>query len=141
MYAHQRHAGELAAELLDVVNEAELEAFLCRLVRTAGARLAPAAGHELVAVLRDAAERTLPTLTTTALPSATPGSVTAKRAARAYGMELEGISAEDRDYEIARQFVRFAQAAAARASTAPVGVALGRAGREFAPGLLSPHAT
>ena len=70
------------------------------------------------------------------------GPTAAETAARVYGMELEGMSAEDRDYEIARQFVRFAQAAAARAARAPapaataVDAAVAAAGREFAPGLL-----
>ena len=36
-------------------------------------------------------------------------------AARVYGIELEGLSAEDRDYEIARQLIRFAEAAARQA--------------------------
>jgi hypothetical protein len=114
---------ELAGELLDVVNASELETFLRRLA-------GPAAGRALHGVLRRTAERTLPTVTTGA-----PGASAANTAARVFGLELEGMSAEDRDYEIARQFVRFARAAAAHAARAPAGEAVARAGRAFAPGL------
>jgi hypothetical protein len=146
---------ELAAELLDVTNESELEGFLGRLVaktaRKVGGRLSVGTGRTLVAALRRTAERTLPTLTT-ALgermePVTRAGPSAAERAARVYGLELEGMSAEDRDYEIARQFLRFAQAATARAARAtaqaPVTTVVNRAvadaGREFAPGLLPPE--
>ena len=40
-------------------------------------------------------------------------------AARFYGVEPEGMSAEDRDFELARRFVRFAQVEAMRAAGAP----------------------
>ena len=117
MYAPQSHGfpasgrdSDLAAELLDVVNPSELEAFLARLVAETAGRIDGAARDRLVAVLRDTARRTLPALAT-ALPSVPAGVLTAKHAARTFGVELEGVSAEDRDYEIARQFVRFARAA------------------------------
>jgi hypothetical protein len=92
-------SSELAAELLDVMNESELENFVGQLVaeaaRDAGRPL-PANEHRaLVAELRSAAARTLPTL------------------------ELEGMSPEDRDFEIARQFVRFSQARAAAGAARP----------------------
>jgi hypothetical protein len=146
---------ELAAELLDVINESELEGFLGRLVaettRKAGGRIPAGTGRVLVAVLSKTAERTLPTLTGAlgdgTEPAAAAGLSAAETAARVYGMELEGMSAEDRDYEIARQFVRFAQAATARVAIAPapapvvsvVDAAVAGAGREFAPGLLPPE--
>jgi hypothetical protein len=115
--------GELAGELLDVVNASELEAFLTRLA-------GPTAGRELLGVLTRTAERTLPTVTAGA-----HGVSAANTAARVFGLELEGMSAEDRDYEIARQFVRFARTAAAHAARAPAGEAIARAGRANAPGL------
>jgi hypothetical protein len=140
-------SAELAGGLLDVTNESELEDFLGGLVaetaRNAGGRIPAGTGRALVDVLRKTAERTLPTLTTALGDEmASAGPTAAETAARVYGMELEGMSAEDRDYEIARQFVRFAQAAAARAARAPapaataVDAAVAAAGREFAPGLL-----
>jgi hypothetical protein len=138
---------QLAAELLDVTSEAELEGFLGRVVaataRGVGGRLPAGTGRSLVAVLARTAERTLPTLA--ALlgdpmgPPAGVGPSAAETAARVYGLELEGMSAEDRDYEIARQFLRLVQAAAARAATAPASAtaAVAGAAREFAPGLLT----
>ncbi|WP_431477579.1 hypothetical protein [Massilia eburnea] len=65
------------------------------------------------------------------------------RAARLLGLELEGLSAEDREFETARQFMRFAGLAARRARQAARGdprqvrrAALNIAARQFAPGLL-----
>jgi hypothetical protein len=135
----------LAAELLDVTNEAELEGFLGRVVaataRGVGGRLPAGTGRSLVAALRRTAERTLPALATLlGDPMGPPAGAepsAAATAARVYGLELEGMSAEDRDYEIARQFLRFAQSATARAATAPASAAEAVAGaaREYAPGL------
>jgi hypothetical protein len=150
MYDPARPGDELAAQLLDVTNQAELEGFLRRLVdravRRVGGRVPAATRRALVAVLRRTAERTLPTLTT-ALgdplgPLAGVGPSVAETAARVYGLELEGMSAEDRDYEIARQFLYFARAAATRAAMAPaagVDAAIASASRELAPGLLPPR--
>jgi hypothetical protein len=112
---------ELAAALLDVVNESELESFVGALVaetaRSSGRLLAPRAARALAAELRKTAERTLPALTVAlghqTLPAATAA---AQNASRAFGVELEGMSAEDRDFEIARRFVGFAQAATVRAA-------------------------
>jgi hypothetical protein len=154
MYDPARPGDELAAQLLDVTNQAELEGFLRRLVdravRRVGGRVPAATRRALVAVLRRTAERTLPTLTT-ALgdplgPLAGVGPSAAETAARVYGLELEGMSAEDRDYEIARQFLRFARAVAWRAARAPasapaaaVDAAVASASRSLAPGLLPPQ--
>src|SRR4051794_19768327 len=89
---------ELAAELLDIVNETELEEFLEAL--TASERLPAGAQRALVARLRQTAERTVPSLAV-ALPVGTVAASAAQDAARAFGLELEGMSGEDRDYEIA----------------------------------------
>jgi hypothetical protein len=59
------------------------------------------------------------------------------------GLELEGLSPEDKEYEVARQFVRFASAAArnaclSRSANNPVGAARTAAlmaARTHAPGL------
>jgi hypothetical protein len=143
----------LAAELLDVVNESELEHFLRRLVadgaRRSGGAVPPDIVRGLVEVLRTTAQRTLPTLSAGAgvsiVSGASPQHSTAETAARVFGLELEGMSAEDRDFEIARQLVRFAQAATARAAGtqlpgspgAGVAAVVAGAGRDFAPGLLA----
>jgi hypothetical protein len=113
-------SGELAAELLDVVNESELESFVGRLVaeaaRDAGRRLTPDARRALVAELRSTARRTLPTLEVALGERSRPAGPAAEAAARLFGAELEGMSPEDRDFEIARQFVRFSHERAAAAA-------------------------
>jgi hypothetical protein len=152
--SQRRHLGsdELAAELLDVVNEAELRRFLGRLaaetVRAGGRPIPPDTARALLPLLRQTAERTLPALTL-ALgdePRSAAAAPVAQTAARVYGLETEGMSAEDRDFELARRFVRFAQAAVANATTtaaphpaAAAVDAVARAGREHAPGLVPPR--
>lgn len=115
-----------ASGLLDVTNRAELADFLRVLVTRSGERLPAHAGRALVDVLTTTAVRTVPTLAALvgAGPPPTP---------RVYGLALEGVSAEDRDYELARQFVRFARAAAGRVARTPddVGTAVAQAAREF----------
>jgi hypothetical protein len=144
---------EQAAGLLDVTNEKELEAFLRRLIdavaRRSGGTLTPDSARAVLAIVKKTAERTLPTLTTVvgAGEEATqrPGDSPVATAARVYGLELEGLSAEDRDFEIARQLIRFAEAATRQAANPPstlpaaaaLSAAIGGAAREFAPGLLS----
>jgi hypothetical protein len=150
MYDSPRPEEELAAQLLDVTNEGELERFLGRLVesvaRRAGGRVPVATRRALMAVLRRVAKRTLPTVVTAIGdplgPAAGIDRSVAEAAARVYGLELEGMSAEDRDYEIARQFLRFARAVVARAARSPaagVDTAVASASRELAPGLLPPQ--
>jgi hypothetical protein len=61
-----------------------------------------------------------------------------------FGIETEGLSGADQEFEVMRRFVRFAGAAAGRAARAPRGVnpraiarsALVRAARRLAPGIL-----
>lgn len=123
-----------ASGLLDVTNRAELEDFVRGLVRRSGERLPAHAGRALVDVLTTTAVRTVPTLHALVGAGTPP-------APRVYGLALEGMSVEDRDFELARQFVRFARAAADRVARNPaddIGTAVGKAAREFAPGLAHP---
>ena len=115
--------------------------------RAGAGPIPPDQAHALLAFLRHTAERTVPTLTL-ALgeePRAAAATPVAQTAARVFGLEAEGMSAEDRDFEIARQFVRFARAALAHAAAtsapdpARAADAVARAGREFAPGLVTPR--
>ena len=61
-----------------------------------------------------------------------------------FGLELEGLSHEDREFEVAKQFVKLATDAAQNAAAPPPGAspaqvaqkALTEAAKKFAPGLL-----
>jgi hypothetical protein len=149
---------EQAAALLDATNQKELEAVLRRLIdavaRRSGGTLNTDRARAVLAIVKNTAERTLPTLTTVFGAgdelTQTPGNSPVATAAQVYGLELEGLSAEDRDFEIARQLIRFAEAATRQAANPPssvgaaaaVNAAIGLAAREFAPGLLyARHAT
>jgi len=145
---------ELATELLEVTNERELEQFLGNVLRTAG-RAAGAfinsdTGRALGGILKSAAKQALPVIGRGVGQWISPdrggdiGADAGRLAGRALGLELEGLSHEDREFEVARQFVRFAAAASQRASQAGAGAspqdiarrAAAAAARSYAPGLL-----
>jgi len=117
---------ELAAELLTVSNEDELDHFLGKLIRRAGraARgiLRTPAGRNLKALLRKAARRVLPVAGRAVgsyLGGARGGDIGSRLAilgGRAFGLELEGLSPEDQEFEIARRYVRMARHAARHAA-------------------------
>ena len=81
----------------------------------------------------------------TASPGGTSSSL-ATSAGKAMGLELEGLSQEDQEFEVARQFVRFAGEAAkntaAASQSAPPATAANKgtvaAAKKHAPGLLRP---
>ncbi|WP_374583313.1 hypothetical protein [Pseudoduganella sp.] len=105
-----------AAELLSARREGRLAQWMRRAAPALGDVLAPLASEVL---------------------SAGPA------AARMLGLELEGLSAEDREFETARQFMRFAGLASRRARQAARGdprqvrrAALALAARSIAPGLM-----
>lgn len=144
----------LAAELLEVSGKANLDRFLFKLISRAGAdgrRLARSeVAGELVGLLRQAAclilrplrssVRALPGL---AAPVWRPDPRLISEAGGLFGLELEGLSPEDKEFALARQYVRFASEAvrtASRLKGEPRAVAhsaLRRAARRFAPGLLA----
>jgi hypothetical protein len=143
----------LAAELLEVQDEAQLEEFLGKLVRRAVRTVrnfaATPVGKRLVGVLRGAAKRALPILGTAAggmlggPAGAALGGKLAAGAGQIFGLELEGLSPEDQEYEVARRYVRFAGAAArttaAGGTNAPPAAAIAgatAAARRHAPGYL-----
>lgn len=147
---NETHEIELASELLGVSNEQELEQFLGNLVRTVGGAAGRFAssdtGRALGGILRDAARQALPVVGGAVGQWIQPGTGRAiganiaTQAGRLFGLELEGLSAEDQEYEVARQFIRFAGAAAKQASVAPVEASPMQAARAAAtaaaPGLL-----
>jgi hypothetical protein len=145
---------ELASELLGITNEQELEYFLGNLIKTvggtAGRFAASDTGRALGGILKGAAKQALPVVGRAVGQWISPdgggaiGANIASQAGRLFGLELEGLSAEDREFEIARQFVRFAGAATKQASMSPptplpfdaAKAAAAAAARTYAPGLL-----
>lgn len=145
---------ELASELLEISSEEELEQFLGGLIGTVGRAVGRFAssdtGRALGGILKSAARQALPVVGRAVGQWVSPGSGgdvgarLASQAGRIFGLELEGLSGEDREFEVAKQFVRFAGAAAKQACLAPPSappqqvarVAAAKAARVHAPGLL-----
>lgn len=131
---------EAATELLEAAGRPALPALLAQLLRGA----APAAGGtihravegELVKLLHRAARVALPTQHALTLHDG------AARASRFFGIELEGLSPEDQEFESARRFVELVHAAAGHAAHASprlppdvaAWLAASRAAKRFAPG-------
>lgn len=145
---------DLAAELLEVTDEAQLDQFLGNLIRRAGRAIGRVVrspvGRALGGLLRGAARQAVPVvgqalggLVGGPAGAAIGGQLTSA-AGRAFGLELEGLSPEDQEFEVARRFVRFGGAAARRAALTPPTVAPQAAARaavmaaahRHAPGLL-----
>jgi hypothetical protein len=145
---------ELAAELLEIASEEELDHFLGNLIKKAGSAVGSIVrspiGNAIGGVLKSAAKRALP-IAGGALGAyvggplgAKIGSGLASMAGQALGLELEGLTQEDREFNAARQFVRWAgetsrNALAAAPAADPVAVAktaAAEAARVHAPGLL-----
>ena len=147
---------ELASELLEVASEQDLEQFLGDVFRAAGQAVGNfvrsdtgrALGGILKDNLRSAAKQALPVVGRTIGDTAGGFGDLGARAGSAVGsllgLELEGLSAEDREFEVARQLVRFAGSAAGQAAVAPPNAppsavarkAASRAAQVYAPGLL-----
>jgi len=145
---------ELAAQLLEVGSDAELEYFMGNLFRRAARGVRSFArsrhGRMLGGMVKRLAKKALP-IAGRAVGTYFGGPVGARLGGRLgrfasnlFELELEGLSPEDREFEIARQVVRLGAAAASRAAraprTAPPRVVAQRAftsaARVFAPGLL-----
>ena len=145
---------ELAAELLEITNEEELNYFLGNLVKRAASAIGKVVrspvGQAIGGVLKAAAKKALP-VAGAALGGylggplgAKIGSGLAQAAGGALGLEAEAMSYEDRQYEGAKQFVRFAGETVKNAVSAPAGpdhrvaaqAAAVQAARALAPGLL-----
>lgn len=144
---------ELAAELLEVTNETELNYFLGGLLKKAGSALGQVikspVGQALGGILKGAARQALPAIGS-ALggyvggPSgAKIGGQLASSAGRIFGLETEGLSHEDEAFEVAKQYVRLAGDAVKNAVGMPAGdpravaqAAVAQAAQRYAPGLL-----
>lgn len=147
---------ELAAELLSVNNEEELEEFIGKLFKKAvkGVRnfAKSSVGKALTGMVKGVVKKVLPVAGGAVGSLIAPGVGTAigaslgDTAGRALGLELEGLSAEDQELEVSRTLVRLASGAAKKAAAAaarggdPRTIArnsLSAAARTFAPGLLN----
>lgn len=147
---------DLASELLEVGSDQELEQFLGKLLSGAGGaakRFAGSAtGRALGAILKDAARKALPVVGQAIGDYAAPGQGDdfgrrlGAAASHLFELELEGLSDEDKEFELARRYVRWARGAAHTASKAgglqapPYAIAraaAAHAARRYAPGLLS----
>lgn len=144
---------ELASELLSIQSEAELDQFLGKLFKKAVGAVKNFAksgtGKALGGMLKGLAKKALPVVGGALGSFVAPGIGTAiggqlgAAASNLFELELEGLSAEDREFETARAFVRFAGNSARRASRMgnqnPSGTArrsITNAARRYAPGLL-----
>lgn len=144
---------EFAAELLEVTSEGELDQFLGKLIRRAsrkvGGFIKSPVGQALGGYLKGAIKKALPLAGALGgfvggPAGAALGSRLAPMAGRLLGLELEGLSHEDQEYEAARQLVRLAGAATSQAATAspaapPQAVAqnaVATAAQGYAPGML-----
>jgi uncharacterized protein (DUF697 family) len=111
-------AEEFATRLLELTDEAELESFLGDLIGSAGRALgkivnAPAV-RAIGKVLKSVAKKALPIAGGViggmygGPLGAQLGSGLGSAAGRIFGLELEGLSPEDREFQASKQFVRFA---------------------------------
>jgi hypothetical protein len=143
---------QLASELLAVSNEGELDHFLGGLFKKAGRALGKfvksPVGRQLGGLLKGFAKKALPiagsalgNLIAPGIGGAIGGKL-ASAAGSAFGLETEGLSEEDQQFEIAKQFVRLAGDATKTAVSAPAAAnpmavarhAMARAVQRHAPG-------
>jgi hypothetical protein len=147
---------ELASELLEIMSEAELDRFLGKLIRRAGHAVGrfvrSPEGRAIGGALKGAAKQVLPTIGSNigqyfgGERGARTGEQLAALASQAFGLELEGLSAEDREFEVARRYVNFAGEAVKNLALTPSSsdpraaakTAVASAARTHAPGLLRP---
>lgn len=147
---------ELTHELLSISNEMELDRFLGKMFKKVGGAVRTFArspiGKMVGGALKTVAKKALP-IAGKALGTMVGGPIggmiggkLAGVAGKAFGLELEGLSAEDREFEVGQAFVRFAADATKRAanlmSTKPgmpaaqvARTALTNSARHYAPGL------
>lgn len=146
---------QLAAELLEITNEQELDHFLGNLIRKAAGALGKViplpTGASLKGILRSLGKKLLPVAggalgTFFGGPAgAALGGKLASAAGGLLGLEVGEMSPEDRDFEVARRFVRLSAEAAKQAAATPPQVdattaartAVLDAARKHAPGLLT----
>jgi hypothetical protein len=151
---HEEELNELATELLSVSNERELDQFLGDVFKKVGSAVGSfvksGVGQQLGGMLKNVAKTALPMVGSAVGNLVVPGvggavgGKLASAAGQMFGLELEGLSHEDRDFEVAKQFVRLAADAAQTATQASPGMPPGQiakqavtaAAQKYAPGLI-----
>ncbi len=149
---------ELAARLLEITTDEELDQFLGSWIKKAWRgvkRLVKSpVGRYLRKGLKWVAKKALPIAGRVVggyfggPAGAKAGRRIARMGGRLFGLELEGLSPEDQEFEIARRYVRFANSAMRKGASVPhtmhpakaAKAALASAARLHAPGLLRPGA-
>ena len=153
---------ELANELLSVTNEQELNYFLGKLIKTVGKGIGDFArsnvGRMIGGALKSVAKTALP-FAGKALGSFVGGPIggmlggkLGSLATRLFELELEGLSPEDREFEVAKAYIRFANDAIQRGasisrdnpSAAPAQIAkaaIKQSAEQHAPGLIRKNNT
>jgi len=145
---------ELAASLLEVRDEAELDRFLGDLIsqagRAAGKFISSPTGQALGGILKGAAAQALPVVGSAigarfgGARGQQVGSQIASALGQAVGLEMEGTNTEQNEFEVARGLVRFGAEAVRNAAMAGPGAdprataraAAVQAAKTVAPGLL-----
>jgi len=127
----ENELNELATELLEVGSDHELEQFLGNIIKKVGSAVGKVVksplGQSLGGMLKGLAKQALPVVGSALGNFVVPGvggavgGKLASMAGQALGLELEGLSMEDREFETAKQFARIAADAAHTALTAPEG--------------------
>lgn len=149
---------ELAGDLLNINNEQELDMFIGGLIKKAarGVRnfARSSTGRALGGMLKNVARKALPIaggVIGNFIAPGVGGAIGGKLGALAgnlFELELEGLSPEDQEFELAKAYVRFAGNAAKNAAklspnmgSQAASTALNHAAKNFAPGLLSKKQT
>ena len=150
---------DLASQFLEISSDAELDQFLGRLVSRAakgvGRFISSPTGRALVSIAKPFIRKALPIVggaLGTAIGGPAGGLIGGKLASMAgnvFGLEIEGLTPEDQDFEIARRYVRLAGSAAQKASAMSPGIqpnvaartAFIEAAKIHAPGLVKTAAT
>ena len=115
--------------MLEITDEAELDQFIGGLIKRAGRAVGQfarsGAGRAFGGILKGAAKKALPIVGGAiggyvgGPAGSRVGSQLAAKAGSLFGLELEGLSEEDQEFEVARRVVRFADAAAKNLASAP----------------------
>jgi hypothetical protein len=146
---------ELAGQLLEITDEAELDQFIGSLIRkvskAAGGVIRSPLGRHLGGFIKGAIKKALPVVGGAIGGAIVPGagraigSRLASSAGQLFGLELEGMGEEEQEFEVARRLVRLAGSSVQNVAQADAGTsdpqaaakaAVVAAAKAHAPGLV-----